>query len=537
MKKLNINPIEKEEGKTRRKTPSFVLELPLVVTPRQSKELLSRFESARQLYNATLGEAKRRAMLVKQSKLFQKAMSLPKKHKDRVETFDFARSRYGFNDYSLQKFIGKLRHEMPNKLDSQTTEKLATRAFGAANRMLCGDAKKVRFKGYNQLNSVESKSNSTGIMWRNDHVKWNKLILTSLIKVDDEVIQYGLKCRVKYCRIVRKIYKGKNLFYVQLVLEGKPFIKEKNRLGKGDVCFDVGPSTVGIVAKDDNDNFKARLVQFCSELKNREKEIRNLQQKTDRQRRQNNPKNYLENGQTKRGKKTWKKSKRQIANENKLKEIYRVTAFHRNSLQGKLVNETLRMGNNFKTEKVSRKWLQKLYGKSVGSRAPGKFVSGMKRKAESAGGSFMEFATQSTKLSQTCVCGRQKKKKLSDRIHSCECGVLAQRDLLSAFLGIFVEKAGSKNDKDEDKYILYASQVERLWPSADKLLQAAWMNAVESANGKLLLSSFGKPPACWSQSGSLEEEGRVKFEVQNVVLAHPMGEESLKENEIFPLAL
>ena len=527
MSKLPIVQNNKEKIK-RKKTPSFILELPLQVSPKQSKELLSRLESARQLYNALLGEAKKRAMLIRQSKLFQQAKNLPPKHKDRNVTFERARSKYDFNEYSLHEYIGKLRHSLPNNLDIHTTQKLATRAFRSAERLLFGIAKKVRFKGYNQLNSVESKSNVTGIRWREGQVIWNKLILKPIIKIDDEVIQHGLKCRVKYCRLVKKIYKGRNLFYVQLILEGKPLIKEKNKLGKGTVCFDIGPSTVGIVAKDENDNFQARLVLFCEELKSREKEIRRLQREIDRQRRQNNPNNYLPDGRIKRGKKTWKKSKRQLANENKLKEVYRVTASYRKSLQGKLANETIRMGNVFKTENFSLKWLQKLYGKSVGMRAPGKYVSEVKRKAENAGGSLMKFSTQSTKLSQTCVCGRQEKKQLSDRVHDCSCGVLAQRDLFTSFLGIFVEEV-----EKEKEYILQAAKAKELWPSADKPLQTAWRIAVESTIGGRIPFSFGKPQASRSQSRSFAKWGRAKFEVQDDVLALA-GKESLKENKVFP---
>ena len=39
------------------KTPSFVTEIPLTVDSTQEKELLARFQAARQLYNACLNEA------------------------------------------------------------------------------------------------------------------------------------------------------------------------------------------------------------------------------------------------------------------------------------------------------------------------------------------------------------------------------------------------------------------------------------------------------------------------------------------------
>jgi len=50
-------------SKTR--TPSFVLELPLRVTPTQEKRLLARLETARQVYNGCLGESLKRLALLR----------------------------------------------------------------------------------------------------------------------------------------------------------------------------------------------------------------------------------------------------------------------------------------------------------------------------------------------------------------------------------------------------------------------------------------------------------------------------------------
>ena len=497
------------------KTPSFTLELALRTSPKEEKELLSRLESARHLYNACLGEAKKRVMLVKQSKLSTKAKKFPKGEKQRNKLFQAAKDKYSFNEHFLHAYVCQLRHSIINNLDIHAAQKLATRAFKAVEKILLGKAKKVRFKGYNQINSIECKNNASGIRWRDNQVEWNGLCLKTIIHITDEVVAHGLKHRVKYCRIFRKVIKEKNRFYIQLILEGKPFIKKKNKLGKGTVCFDIGPSTIATASQDANGEFHARLQQFCAELEFKEKEIANLQRAIDRQRRQSNPQNYLPNGKIKKGRHSWKKSKRQLKNEKQLREVNRKVVEHRKSLQGKLINETLRLGNVFKTEKISKKWLQKLYGRSIGKRAPAMYVSGVKRKAESAGGLFMEFPTQPTKLSQVCICERQHKKPLSQRFHDCECGVQAQRDLFSAYLGIFVEKV----DKQAEKYILQAAKAKKFWPSADTLLQAAWKEAVESASGGQCPSSFGKPGVFQSQSGSLVEEGIAKFEAWNVVVA------------------
>jgi hypothetical protein len=71
------------------------------------------------------------------------------------------------------------------------------------------------------------------------------------------------------------------------------------------------------------------------------------------------------------------------------------------------------------------------------------------------------------------------KKPLSQRWHTCDCGVKAQRDLYSAFLARCVEA---------DR--LDAGQACDVWPGVDALLQAA-LSDIQPANERPLLSSFG----------------------------------------------
>ena len=60
------------------------------------------------------------------------------------------------------------------------------------------------------------------------------------------------------------------------------------------------------------------------------------------------------------------------------------------------------MGDTIKLEKLSYRAFQRRFGRSVGMRAPGMFVERLKRKAESAGATVVEFPTHTTRLSQTC---------------------------------------------------------------------------------------------------------------------------------------
>lgn len=156
------------KSKSMSKTPSFVCEFPLRVSPPQEKALLARLEAARQLYNACLGEAVRRVRLVQQSKLWQQAWKAEDKEL-RNTLIREACSKYGFTDAELQHYAVEIRRFcwIEEHLDVHAAQKLGTRAFHAAQKVLFGQARKVRFKGKNQMDTVEGKSNETGIRWRN----------------------------------------------------------------------------------------------------------------------------------------------------------------------------------------------------------------------------------------------------------------------------------------------------------------------------------------------------------------------------------
>ena len=435
------------------------------------------------MYNACLGEAMRRVNLIRQSKDFTLARSLKPSNPERKVLFKRTRERYEFSDYAIQSFGTRIRHSwIGEHIDAHTGQKIATRAFNAVEKVLFGKAKKIRFKGKNQLDSVEGKSNAAGIRWKGDRIEWSGLKLPALITSNDPVILHGLNSKVKYMRLVRRKVSGRNRFYAQLVCEGKPFIKPKNTLGTGDVGLDLGPSTIAIVADD-----QSQLKQFASELDFDAARIRRLQRKMDRSRRANNPDNFNVNGTLKKGCKQWNSSKTYTKTRNSKANLERKLTAHRKSLHGQLVNDILRTGDVIKLEKLSYKAFQKLYGKSVGKRAPGMFVSHLINKAQRAGGRVVEIPTHSTKLSQTCQCGRVRKKKLSERVHQCECGVVAQRDLYSALLAKHIEP---------DTFVLQVSQLVDDWQSVELRLQAAWRTATEfkPATGRTRPSSFGRCP-------------------------------------------
>ncbi len=91
---------------------------------------------------------------------------IPKKEqKERKALFSQLRQEYGFSEYALHAYAtGATTTWIADHIDSNTAQKLATRAYQAASRVCLGQTKKVRFrrKGCG-LESVEGKSNKQGL--------------------------------------------------------------------------------------------------------------------------------------------------------------------------------------------------------------------------------------------------------------------------------------------------------------------------------------------------------------------------------------
>src|SRR5260221_2452349 len=478
-----------------RHTSSFVCEVPLRVSRAQERRVLARLEAARQVYNACLGEARTRVRFVRQSRAYQRARMLPRDDAGRKTLFAQARAQHAFSDYALHAYVQPMGHAwLGDHLDSLTLQKLASRAYRAANRLLLGTARRVRFKGRHQLDTVEGKTNSSGIRWCGDHVEWKGLVLPARLDPRDPVLAHGLACPVKYVRLVRRKLGERSRFYAQLVCTGTSYRKPQHALGTGVIGLDLGPSTIAVVSAHD-----ALLQPFCPEVAPDAQALRRLERHLDRQRRANNPLNYDERGRVKTGCKRWQVSARQRQVQARRRAVHRKLAATRKRSHGQLAHRVLALGSAFQVEHLAYRAWQRTYGKSVQCCAPGMFVLRLSRLAASAGGTIVPINAWRAQLSQTCHCGRVKKKARSERWHTCPCGASAQRDLFSAYLARFV---------DPDTSLLDASQTHAAWPGWEPTLQAAYEQAINNqpARGRRLPAAFGRPPGvAQSQSGSLAQ--------------------------------
>ena len=92
------------------------------------------------------------------------------------EAFTQARRAVGFGEYDLHDYAKQFGHSyLGEHLDSLVVQAVASRAYKAVNDYVLGKKGRPRFKGRNQFDSVEGKTNTSGLRWKDNRVVWNVL--------------------------------------------------------------------------------------------------------------------------------------------------------------------------------------------------------------------------------------------------------------------------------------------------------------------------------------------------------------------------
>ncbi|WP_078427388.1 RNA-guided endonuclease TnpB family protein [Alkalihalobacterium alkalinitrilicum] len=433
---------------------SYILNLPLKTEAWQEHRLFKRLEMARNIYNGCLGEVLKRYKRLKQDKGF-KYWIKQTKSKERTQALKQLNKGYELSEYSLHAFVKPMQHHFKKNIDAHTSQKIATRAWKTFEKFMYDkNAKKVHFKRKGELESVEGKTNKSGIRYMDEHIHWNGLIIPVVIKDHDEYAHIALLDKIKYCRMVRKVIRGKDRYFVQFVLDGVPPKKMDKATGpfkqphnEGKVGLDIGTQTIAVVSKDE-----AKLLELAPNINNIEREKRILLRKLDRQRRANNPHKYNPDGTIKRTKEKWMISNNYLNTKRQLAERQRKIADIRKQDHNRMANWILSLGDDIKVETMNYKGLQarakqttvnkktgrihrkKRFGKSLANKAPSMLLTILDNKLKYEGKELQEIDTYKVKASQYNHFDHSYvKKPVSKRWNEFECGKV-QRDLYSGYL-------------------------------------------------------------------------------------------------------
>lgn len=432
--------------------PTYVLTLPLKTERWQEYILEKRLEIARQIYNACLGEALRRYKYMVRNSNYWLAVRM-EKGKERNQLFRQIKERYGVEKYSLNMYVQEMGRLFKKNIGSQMAQNLAERAFSAVERVMYGKGKKVRFCPKGQFFSVEEKTNQTGFRYFKEkkRVEWLGLVMPVILKTKDEYAYIALLDKIKYCRLLKKVIRGQNRYFVQMALAGFPPRKRNQKYSTDEnarVGLDIGTSTLAYASE-----IEAGLIELVANITVDEKQKRILLRKLDRQRRVNNPNKFNEDGTlTKGNKEKWIHSKNYIKIRIKLAEIQRKIADKRKQSHNKLANHLLSLGLDIRVEQMNFQGLQrkakettinektgkinakKRYGKSIANRAPAMLIAIIDNKLKNQGLRIKKMDTAKVKASQfDHFTQNYVKKPLSKRWNHFEQGDV-QRDLYSAFL-------------------------------------------------------------------------------------------------------
>ncbi len=439
---------------------NFVVQFPLNAEKYQKDILDKRFEIGRKIYNSLVNITQKRYKEMIKTKKYRNLLSSltgnKKTDKEIWREINDIRKQYGMSEYSFHEDVKKMQKHFKDNIDSFTAQKIASELWESYDDFFYGKGKKIYYKKYGSFNSLEGKSNKTGIRFKDDTIVWNGLTIPVVIDYDNYYEYQALQSDICYCRIIRKYVRNKNKYYVQIVFKGNPPIKVdtetgelKHYIGQGDMGIDIGTSTIAY-----SSSTEVKILELADKVQNIENQKRRLLRKMDRSRRANNPNNYNEDGTIKKQgnkKVTWNKSNHYVKYQNELKELYRKQVEVRKYQHECLANQIISLGENIYVEKMNFSGLQrrakniekneqgkfkkkKRFGKSLANRAPAMLLTIIDRKLKYFGKELVEINTYEARASQFNHFDQTyKKKKLSQRWNDFN-GIKVQRDMYSAFL-------------------------------------------------------------------------------------------------------
>lgn len=393
------------------------------------------------------------------------------------------RQETGLSKGALQSHIKVCGKRYSKLISSQQVQAEAANVWAGVEKCLFGNGKDIHFKKFMDFDTIGGKSNLNGARFDPDTltVSWLGLELKCYLPKKASGRDYviaSLDHKISYCTIKRLMFSNGWRYYLVITLNGDAPCRER-KTKTGIMGIDPGVSTMAAVS-----DTACILEELAPDADVYEKQIHKLERHMDKSKRISNSDNFNADGTVKKRKdrRPWVFSGNYKRTRRKLKTLYRKKSAYTLHSHRNLCNRLLENADSFVVEKMNYAALakrtakterqdkltdvvgkdgtvktvnkfkrKKRFGKSVSRRSPSLFLRELKRKAESAGGTYTEINTQTFKASQyNHVIGKCEKTTLSQRFKLVGNNSV-QRDLYSAFL---IKNADSSFEyPDRDKCI------------------------------------------------------------------------------------
>ena len=389
----------------------FVCRLALAPSEAQKAELRARMRQARKWYNVVLRECVTRVSFIKANKLYQELCEARRATASKERSiFDgplraLQQHVPGLPDRSVSRWsdlepgLRSLRATIAPRLGAQPANTIGERAYDTAAKWLFGGGRPRYRRGHEH---VSVNGNQSITLREGRYLKWGELEVPVWYREGDERVAYALSHRIASIEVV---YDGET-FAAHLICCGQPMGVPTRT---GIVGVDPGISAIAFVADDAAEKLELRVTS-----PGKRAHLRRLQRQAQRQA-----------DAAKRARKrsrSLRKTRRDIA------RLQREEATTNRQATNVVAKAIVALGASIRLEANSYSAFQAAFGRRMQSTRPGALALRLKQLAD------VTEVDSRLALSQLCVCGRRRKKPLSQRVHSCECGVVADRDLWSAFL-------------------------------------------------------------------------------------------------------
>ena len=167
---------------------NFIVQFPLRTEKYQEDILDKRFEIGRQIYNSLVNVTQKRYKEMIKTTKYRNLMSQLSgdKKKDKLiwKEISEIRKQYGMSEYSFHADVKKMQKHFSDNIDAFTSQKIATNLWKAYDKFFYENGEKIHYKKYDNLNSLEGKSNKTGIRFKNNMILLMKArtLATSVVR-------------------------------------------------------------------------------------------------------------------------------------------------------------------------------------------------------------------------------------------------------------------------------------------------------------------------------------------------------------------